>query len=121
MIHKMSLFKEAVNNIEGLKHIIKSSYNKQSTSLPVLKNTQIIRKFVIYQNQRWWIIKGWTGYLFPSDIYEFSDCTGKIKLDKDEFKLPSEKWIWMENWTPEVNDKTDSEGWMYSTDFDSMY
>ena len=100
-----------------------------------VSDNQISQKtFVIYENQRWWIGKGWTDLLGFLIFYylslflfflikerpKFSDIDGILALDFKKVILPEpeEEWIWeSEEWKVEISDKTDAEGWEYAYDF----
>ncbi|CAG2179226.1 unnamed protein product, partial [Oppiella nova] len=74
--------------------------------------------FYCYENQRWNPLSG-----LPTDRYMWSDETGKHELIKDNIKLPSKQWQWMNDWSVDFSlpDGVDSEGWQYSIDFPFDY
>lgn len=54
---------------------------------------------VLYENQRFRLVKGWSNDMDvkAGDPYSFSDLTGRMKLQKDLFSLPS-GWRWESEW-----------------------
>eukprot|EP01012_Entosiphon_sulcatum_P009236 TRINITY_DN1514_c0_g1_i2.p1 TRINITY_DN1514_c0_g1~~TRINITY_DN1514_c0_g1_i2.p1 ORF type:complete len:1383 (-),score=192.52 TRINITY_DN1514_c0_g1_i2:30-4178(-) len=62
----------------------------------------------VWENQRFYPIKGWSSKLLPSDRYKWSSQDGKTKHKK----VKSDP-----NWQVVVNENTDPEGWVYSFDF----
>lgn len=56
------------------------------------------RTYAIYQNQRYYVIGGWSSRLLPTDRFGWSDITGKKKLsfDSPHFSLPGEGWRWID-------------------------
>ena len=77
--------------------------------------------FAVYENQRWFPIKGWTSSLLPTDRAHFSDKTGKLTLSMESYPLPA-SYAWLGGWTVVVSEEdTDAEGWRYAVDFPAHY
>ena len=55
---------------------------------------------------------------FLTDRYEFSDETGKIRLNKEDCKLPSSLFSWTTDWQIdyELENGVDHDGWQYAFD-----
>ena len=81
-------------------------------------------KFELYENERWWMLVGWTKNLAGGrptwcrveKPFKFCDKT-KIFLPNDE----NNKYQWSADWKIEKSDNTDSLGWEYADDFDSEF
>eukprot|EP00111_Clytia_hemisphaerica_P015840 TCONS_00046790-protein len=77
---------------------------------------------VIYENQRWNPVEGFTARLLPSDRWEWSDVTGQMNCQKDSYVLPTSKCRWTDQWTIEYDPKHfDKNGWQYAVDFPWEY
>lgn len=79
----------------------------------------------IYENQRW-TYSAWGTNLLSFDRPAWSDITGKIKMTKEDFVLPSTRWQWDNNtivptWTYTRDSATDSAGWSYAHNFPNEY
>ena len=126
-------FKE--DNVEIYSSIVKSQGLRSSNSnelrlskhLPIQKKNSPghnLIKFELYENERWWVVVGWTKNLagaYPTwcrvdKPYQFCDKT-KIFLPNDE----NNKYQWSAEWKIEKNDNTDESGWEYADDFDSKF
>lgn len=53
------------------------------------------KTFYTYENQRWNPISGFTSHGLPTDRQNWTDETGRITLEKDDIKLPSNQWNWV--------------------------
>jgi len=73
--------------------------------------------FVVYENQRWWLGKGWRQELLPGERPSWSDELGLIALCKEDVILPPGNWEWESGWKCTVNSKTDENGWEYASRF----
>ena len=123
------------NNSEAYISIVKSQglqsnvKNVLKTSSKGLKNSNRnfgsnLIKFELYENERWWVIAGWTKNLMSNRAtwckldkpYEFCDKS-KIFLPNDENNI----YQWAADWKIEINDGTDDNGWEYAEDFDSEF
>ncbi len=77
------------------------------------------KTYFIYENQRWWLGKGWLNYMLPNgkiiiNIKEFrySDINNSIELFPNKFNLVDEnEWIWINNWEVEWDQDSDEFGW----------
>uniref|UniRef100_A0A7S1R3M1 Peroxin/Ferlin domain-containing protein n=1 Tax=Neobodo designis TaxID=312471 RepID=A0A7S1R3M1_NEODS len=79
------------------------------------------RGFTVYENQRWYPLRGWSSSLLPTDRDPYSDRSGKQPLKKDGFPLPP-GYHWITQWEAEINETdTDGEGWSYAVDFPASY
>ena len=111
---------------QGLKSSTKNelrlSYKSVKNDIINPKNNLI--KFELYENERWWVIAGWTKNLIGNrptwckvdKPFEFCDKT-KIFLPNDE----NNNYQWSADWKIEKNNNTDDNGWEYATDFDSEF
>ena len=104
------------------KNLLRLSSKSLRNSVITSKNTLI--KFELYENQRWWVIAGWTKNLIGNrptwckvdKPFEFCDKT-KIFLPNDE----DNNYQWSADWKIEKNNNTDDNGWEYATDFESEF
>ncbi len=90
------------------------------TDLPRSPQSAKTRKekiFVVYENQRWWLGKGWRQELLPGERPSWSDELGLIALCKEDVVLPAGNWEWESGWKYVVNSKTDENGWEYASRF----
>jgi hypothetical protein len=73
----------------------------------------------LFENQRKYPNKDWSGQLLPGERAPYSDRKGTRKKSKD-MALP-EGWSWDGDWAPEVNEEvTDGGGWIYGINFASL-
>jgi len=81
------------------------------------------REFYIYENQRWNPLTGFGAHGLPTDRSPWSDETGRIPLEKDSIKLPSNTWTWVADWEIDytVRHGVDKSGWQYAIDFPASY
>ncbi|CAL8138024.1 unnamed protein product [Orchesella dallaii] len=79
--------------------------------------------FHTYENQRWNPISSFTSHGLPTDRHSWTDETGRIKLEKEDIKLPSNKWNWVTEWEVDFDLKegVDKDGWQYAIDFPASY
>nr|XP_023665012.1 tectonin beta-propeller repeat-containing protein 1 isoform X1 [Paramormyrops kingsleyae] len=77
----------------------------------------------IYENQRWNPVTGYTNRGLPTDRYMWSDASGLQECTKENTKLPSPQWAWVNDWTVDYNVSggTDKEGWQYAADFPTSF
>eukprot|EP01004_Peranema_trichophorum_P002802 NODE_1832_length_1787_cov_46.685697_g1552_i0.p1 GENE.NODE_1832_length_1787_cov_46.685697_g1552_i0~~NODE_1832_length_1787_cov_46.685697_g1552_i0.p1 ORF type:complete len:540 (+),score=118.52 NODE_1832_length_1787_cov_46.685697_g1552_i0:66-1622(+) len=75
-----------------------------------------------YELQRYHLFKGWSDSLLPSDPphWTSSPWMQHRVTTRDGFKLPP-GWKWSSEWSVEITDDTDNEGWQYSTNFPSKF
>ena len=126
-------FKE--DNTEIYSSIVKSQGLKSSNSneLRVSKSINFYKKnscgnnlikFELYENERWWVIVGWTKNL-AGDRPTWSRVDKPFQFcDKNKVFLPNDennKYKWSAEWKIEKSDNTDSSGWEYADDFDSKF
>ena len=123
-------FKE--ENMEVYSSMVKSQGLKSSNSneLRVAKSSNYKKggnnliKFELYENERWWVVVGWTKNLAEErptwcrvdKPFTFCD-KNKVFLPNDE----NNKYQWSADWKIEKNDNTDEEGWEYSANFNSKF
>ena len=126
-------FKE--DNVEIYSSMVKSQGLKSSNTneLRVSKSLNFKKKnspgnnlikFELYENERWWVVVGWTKNLAGGHPtwcrvdkpYKFCDKT-KIFLPNDEYN----KYQWSAEWKIEKNENTDESGWEYADDFDQKF
>lgn len=67
-------------------------------------------------------VEYWLHPYLDGDVYEWTDMTGALKLEKDRVMLPDNRWIWANNWTVDTpcSDIVDADGWEYAKDFKSF-
>ncbi|KAL4486052.1 hypothetical protein ABPG72_003986 [Tetrahymena utriculariae] len=123
IIHKLAV---RVNNFLDNEIIIKYLPRSVVEALPIPDKKsglqKIVKKFIIQENQRWWIGKGWADLLMPGDIPKWSDIQGLRELKKEDFKLPDKNWQWENNgqWQVQLSEYTDLEGWQYGKSFSDV-
>lgn len=78
-------------------------------------------KYEIYENERWWMFVGWTKNLISNERPTWSDTSGKNYLDFKSVFLPGINFAWIGNWTIELSQSNDDEGWEYASDFNSKF
>ncbi|CAG8565649.1 7282_t:CDS:2 [Acaulospora morrowiae] len=111
----------------------KLALKKESSDNDTKTSTDLIFKFVLYENQRWWLGLDWTSNLFPNERPAWSDEYQEPTNHKDSFQLPPPttthiptpedpnvyiqktiEWRWTDQeWTIESSDNVDNEGWEY--------
>ncbi len=54
--------------------------------------------YFVYENQRWNPIHGFAGHVaLPTDRHGWTDESGRKKMEKEEVRLPSNRWTWVIN------------------------
>ncbi|GBG26534.1 Tectonin beta-propeller repeat-containing protein 1 [Hondaea fermentalgiana] len=59
----------------------------------------------VYENQRFYLLVGWSPQLLPTDPYPWSDLAGRTLRQLDahaplpESAVPGAKWYWVDDWT----------------------
>lgn len=76
---------------------------------------------VIFENQRWNPVGGFSQSLLPSDRWAWSDRTGRINCAKEGYALPSSTFRWIGDWYIVYDSEADAEGWQYAFDFPRYY
>ncbi|CAG8493913.1 1477_t:CDS:2, partial [Cetraspora pellucida] len=92
-------------------------------------SVDLIYRFVLCENQRWWLGLDWTTNLFPNERPPWSDEYNEPVNDKDTFELPQHKemitpedpntrktieWEWVDpSWWIDYGGAVDKEGWEY--------
>ena len=108
----------SVNNVD--KNLLA---DKQETQFNIPTSTIIndtILKFEVLENERWWLLAGWTKTMILNERPPFSDVTGSKPLNIDSVFLPSDNsFEWKDSWKVMVNGSTDDNGWVYGNDFKS--
>jgi len=89
---------------------------------PVPQNSQkqkVVNQktFVTYENQRWWLGKGWCRKMFSDERPAWSDDLGQVPITMDTFNLPNNSWKWEGEWNYVIGPNTDKEGWEYADNF----
>ena len=88
---------------------------------------------IVYENERWWLGKGWCDKMLPQERQNWSDLGGHMYCPKSSQKLPGKNWQWTSDWQISrctrkfVKDRPkqqvdhdgayDAEGWQYSMDW----
>lgn len=84
---------------------------------PVVTET---REFVVYENQRYWVVAGFSNALLPGDWPGWSDESGGRQIDQSRIELPDPtRWQWVNNWEISKGFLTDPEGWEYAGSFNT--
>jgi hypothetical protein len=118
------------NNSDIYISLVKSQGLKPSSSKNILKSSKSLNysnnliKFELYENERWWVISGWTKKLIGkrptwcrvNNPYEFCDKSN-IFLPNDE----DNTYQWSADWKIVKNENTDNSGWEYADNFDSQF
>ena len=71
----------------------------------------------VYENQRYYMLAGWSNKLLPGERFCWSDKAGicKTMKNRESIKLPNEDtWIWQNEWTIDMS-FGDSDGWSYAS------
>ncbi len=118
------MHKDISNKLKGKK----TNKDKNKTS------TDLIFRFVLYENQRWWLGLDWTTNLFLNERPAWSDEYNVQTSPKDSFSLPppsttitetpedpnvlikkTMEWKWDDNdWWIDYDGDVDKEGWEYA-------
>ncbi len=85
------------------------------------------RTFFLYENERWWLGKGWLKRLISQgNSYnrtvelKYSDRDHKVERHPDTCLVP-EGMEWAGGWQVELVKDSDEFGWQYSLDFNSTF
>ena len=71
----------------------------------------------VYENQRIFLAKAWKSPYMPGDRPHYSNALGKnLTMKQVESRLPPQ-WTWTDEWSADVGEHTDKEGWEYTIDF----
>ncbi|KAK0160372.1 hypothetical protein PV328_007788 [Microctonus aethiopoides] len=91
-----------------------------NTEMNIMTDTH---NYVVYENQRWNPVTGYTSHGLPTDRYMWSDVTGRHKRTREHTKLLSMHWRWISDWIIDFHTPggVDCDGWQYATDFSSQY
>ena len=95
---------------------------KNTTNKNIISGNNLI-KFELYENERWWVIVGWTKKVVNSPTWCRVDNPSEF-CDKSKIFLPNDEnntYQWSADWKIEINNDTDEDGWMYSDDFGSDF
>jgi hypothetical protein len=76
--------------------------------------------FTLFENQRWYPLRGWSISLLPTDRSHYSDKSGRLSFHIDRFPLPP-GYAWNGPWEVHKDTGTDSEGWTYAVDFPGRF
>ena len=71
----------------------------------------------VYENQRYYMLAGWSNKLLPGERFCWSDKAGICKTLKhrESIKLPNkDTWVWQNEWTIDMS-FGDSDGWSYAS------
>ena len=68
--------------------------------------------------------ENWLHPYLDGDVYEWTDMTGIIRMERDGVTLPDNRWIWANDWSVErscgYGENVDADGWEYAKDFKSF-
>ncbi|RUS21969.1 integral peroxisomal membrane peroxin-domain-containing protein [Endogone sp. FLAS-F59071] len=107
--------------------------DKSEASGSKLKGADLIFRFVIYENQRWWLGLDWTTNMMPNERAPWTDEYDEPTPPKSRFTLPppthtitphptdptmqirkTMSWTWLDqDWWPDMEANVDKEGWEY--------
>lgn len=63
----------------------------------------------------------WLPPYLTEDSPEWTDMTCMLRMARERFMLPDNRWMWVNEWSVEINGKlgkdTDADGWSYANDF----
>ena len=82
------------------------------------ENKDEVRKYELFETERWWLLLGWTKQRQINDPPNWCDIR-YIEMSRERIILPI-NYEWIGEWEVERKDNsyaTDSSGWEYSTDF----
>jgi len=101
---------------------LNESQQKQNFSPRTQANNDTILKFEVLENERWWLLAGWTKSLILNERFPYSDITGTKPLNMESVFLPSDdSYTWTDVWKVAVSNNTDDQGWVYGNDFKSEF
>lgn len=101
--------------------VMDSPHNSQDPMTNTDQKLVVRQKtFITYENQRWWVGKGWCTKMFADERPQWSDDLGKLALTRESFRLPGSNWVWDTDWSYVVNSNTDALGWEYANKFSTF-
>lgn len=66
----------------------------------------------------------WMKPYLKNDSPEWTDMTCTLRMARERVMLPSDDWIWVNNWSVDLSGKlgedTDADGWEYEADFETF-
>ncbi|XP_063242842.1 tectonin beta-propeller repeat-containing protein isoform X3 [Bacillus rossius redtenbacheri] len=91
-----------------------------STGIHQMRDTHT---HLVYENQRWNPLTGYTAHGLPTDRYMWSDKSGRHRRTRDKTRLLSMHWQWVCDWHIDFHAPggVDKEGWQYALDFPATY
>ena len=70
---------------------------------------------IVFENQRRTLFSNYSRkHLLPSDRYAYGDSNGARVADPKEATVASADWYYVESWSPQTSENTDSRGWQYA-------
>ena len=108
----------------GIKQQSNNIIKIQKTPKKIVNSGNNLVKFELYENERWWVIAGWTKNLIGGRPTWFKVDKPFDYCDKNKIFLPNDennKYQWSADWKIEINKNTDDNGWEYADDFDSEF
>lgn len=93
--------------------------NESSIENPCLSLEQV--KYELYENERWWMMVGWTKNLVLNEVPLWSDTSFIKYMDKSTVVIPSKNYDWENDWKVEFSIQSDDQGWEYAQDFKSDF
>ena len=98
---------------------------KQLSSENLKINNEVMLKYEIFENERWWMFIGWKKSLIKNEIPLWCKVNDQKNFcDLNMVFLPNnnkEKYQWLGEWKIEKTNNTDENGWEYSSDFHSIF
>jgi hypothetical protein len=113
--------KPLISSPRNIKEVF-NNLNDKTVKLSDFSSEEEVLKFEIYENERWWVVVGWSKNLILNERPLWSDLAGKIFMDKNSVFLPNnEEYSWGGDWKVEASENCDAQGWEYSSDFNSSF
>ena len=98
--------------------------NNLKQTLPDLVKTKILDQeeleYFFYENQRWWLFRGWVYTFIFDEAVKYSDTDPRVSKRKEEQFLPmNSNYVWSGEWAVKIEEKCDDDGWRYYRDFEN--
>lgn len=66
----------------------------------------------------------WVSPYLADDSPEWTDLTCMLRMSRERFMLPDNRWMWINHWSVDLTGKlgsdTDADGWSYAADFETF-
>ena len=99
----------------------KVNQKQKKKHINLIKQPELKKKisFDVYENERWWIMVGWSKNLVMEEVPLWGDLYNS-PLQLGDVVLP-DNYKWSGEWSVFKDFSTDSEGWTYAVDFESPF